>query len=85
MDQIFIDLIKLLTIKHDDFIMLEPENQYLPCWIDSEGESKEAFEEAIQLIMQWCREMTDRICTLRQKTPLTWVRGSGNLYTHKHF
>ena len=65
-------------MKHDDFIMLEPENQYLPCWIDSEGESKVAFQEAIQMIMQWSKDMVDRICSLRQKSPLTWVRGSGN-------
>ena len=69
-------------MKHDDFIMLDPENQFLPCWNDSQEESEALFQEAIQKIKQWSRDMVDRICNLRQKSAISWVRGSGNLYAH---
>ena len=77
-DQLFFDLIQLLTIKIDDFIMYEPQNHYLPCWIESEEESKMSFQETIEKLKQWSREMSEQILNLRYKSSMIWVRCSGN-------
>ena len=85
-DQIFADLVQLLMVKHDGVqVQYRPDNPIHPCWIDSQVESHLAFEQIVDKLKQWFKDMAIQIYNLREKNSLYWVRLSGFFIVNKIF
>ena len=79
-EQIYADLIQLLMVKQDELhFQYNPENPINPCWIDNQLESQTAFQEIVDKLHQWFKDMAIQIYNLREKNSLYWVRLSGTL------
>ena len=77
-EQIYADLIQLLMVKQDELhFQYNPENPINPCWIDNQLESQTAFQEIVDKLHQWFKDMAIQIYNLREKNSLYWVRLSG--------
>ena len=85
-EQIFADLVQLLMVKQEGVqVQYRPVNPIHPCWIDSQVESHLAFEQIVEKLKQWFKDMAIQIYNFREKNSLYWVRLSGTLIVHNIF
>ena len=65
-------------VKQDELqSQYKPENPIHPCWIGSQVESQLAFEQIVEKLQQWFKDMALQILNMREKNSLYWVRLTG--------